>query len=139
MARQTTKYAVGDKVKMTKGGFKLPVGATGVVREITRRPHWFTAKPEVIYVVYFPKQRLRRNLHATSMRPFGVVPKPKARKKPDATACRCREPKRDRYCCYCGSLYAGPYICGVCKEGGIDGQVIRGTSRVVCSHHKASK
>jgi len=50
--------------------------------------------------------------------------------------CRCREPKRDQYCMYCGTYYAGEFVCGVCKESGIDGHVIRGTSRVVCKMHK---
>lgn len=50
--------------------------------------------------------------------------------------CRCRRPKRDPYCMYCGHYYAGPFICRICKEAGIDGNVIRGTNRIVCAQHK---
>ena len=53
--------------------------------------------------------------------------------------CRCREPKRHRDCLYCG--FGGPctHVCGVCKEQGIDGPVIPGTSRQVCKLHKLVK
>ena len=50
--------------------------------------------------------------------------------------CRCRPPKKHSYCAYCRSLYGGDFICGICKEAGIDGKVIRGTGRVICSKHK---
>jgi hypothetical protein len=50
--------------------------------------------------------------------------------------CRCRPPKRHRDCCYCGSGWNDEKICGVCREGGIDGPVIRGTGRVICKLHK---
>ena len=53
--------------------------------------------------------------------------------------CRCRPPKRDPRCMYCGSMYVGEFICGVCAEAGIDGKVIRGTKRVICSKHKKGK
>ena len=49
--------------------------------------------------------------------------------------CLCRAPKTHRDCMYCGSGWE-PDICGVCKEGGIDGKLIRGTGRVVCAAHK---
>jgi len=49
--------------------------------------------------------------------------------------CRCREPKTHRDCAYCGMGYSD-HICGVCKEAGIDGPVIRGTSRVICTKHR---
>lgn len=41
--------------------------------------------------------------------------------------CTCRPARTHRDCAYCG--YGGPctHICGRCKEGGIDGPVIRGT------------
>jgi hypothetical protein len=51
--------------------------------------------------------------------------------------CRCRKPKRHRDCMYCGSGYIGEYVCGVCREAGIDGRVIRGTERRMCKKHKA--
>lgn len=53
--------------------------------------------------------------------------------------CRCREPKTSTDCAYCGTGGTGIYICGVCKENGIDGPVIKGTSRVTCKLHKKSK
>jgi len=37
---------------------------------------------------------------------------------------------------YCGSTYMGEFICEVCAEAGIDGEVIRGTKRIICSKHK---
>jgi len=49
--------------------------------------------------------------------------------------CRCRPAKSHRDCAYCG-YGMSEQICGVCKENGIDGPVIRGTSRVVCKIHK---
>jgi hypothetical protein len=49
--------------------------------------------------------------------------------------CRCRPPKSHRDCAYCGIGGDANHICGVCREGGIDGPVIRGTSRVICKHH----
>lgn len=58
--------------------------------------------------------------------------KPVRKSKP---ACRCREPKRSRDCAYCGVFPSGQ-VCGVCHEAGIDGPVLRGTSRVVCAQHK---
>lgn len=51
--------------------------------------------------------------------------------------CRCRGPRRHDGCMYCGYYWAGDVVCGVCKEAGIDGKVIRGTSRVVCARHKS--
>lgn len=51
-------------------------------------------------------------------------------------ACNCREPKPHKDCAYCGVGYWGPNVCGVCREAGIDGPVIRGTERRVCSRHK---
>ena len=50
--------------------------------------------------------------------------------------CRCREPKRHPDCMYCGCGYWGEVVCGVCKEDGIDGKLIRGTGRIVCAKHK---
>jgi hypothetical protein len=50
--------------------------------------------------------------------------------------CGCREPKRHRDCMYCGSSWAGEVICGVCKEEGIDGRLIRGTGRRTCKAHR---
>lgn len=55
-------------------------------------------------------------------------------KKP--TKCRCRPAKAHRDCAYCGTGGSGWQICGVCKLNGVDGNVIRGTSQVVCSLHK---
>jgi hypothetical protein len=49
--------------------------------------------------------------------------------------CRCRPAKRHRDCAYCGIGYSD-HICGICKEAGIDGPVIRGTSKVICKLHK---
>lgn len=52
-------------------------------------------------------------------------------------ACRCREPKTHRDCLYCGYRSVMPgYVCGVCKEAGIDGKTIPGTARVRCALHK---
>ncbi len=59
----------------------------------------------------------------------------KLAKKPAPRVCRCREPKRHSSCVYCG-YFAGNAVCGVCKENGVDGPVIRGTNRVVCASHK---
>ena len=53
----------------------------------------------------------------------------------NAIKCKCRPPKKHDDCAYCGMGSSGK-ICGVCKENGIDGPVIRGTSRVVCKIHK---
>jgi hypothetical protein len=52
--------------------------------------------------------------------------------------CGCKEPKKHDDCAYCGMGSIGK-ICGVCKEQGIDGPVIRGTSRVICKVHKMKK
>lgn len=60
----------------------------------------------------------------------------KTKTKTATKTCRCREPKRHRDCAYCGSGWDDFRICGMCKDEGIDGQVIRGTSRVTCKHHK---
>jgi hypothetical protein len=54
----------------------------------------------------------------------------------EAKKCRCREPKHHPECQYCGVAYVGEIVCGACKEAGIDGKVIRGTERRVCSKHK---
>lgn len=52
--------------------------------------------------------------------------------------CGCREPKRHPDCLYCGSGYAE--VCGQCRDVGIDGPVVRGTSRVQCrTHHDGRK
>jgi len=53
--------------------------------------------------------------------------------------CLCRSPKRHRDCQYCGSAFVGDVVCGICKEAGIDGKLIRGTGRVVCAAHKKEK
>lgn len=53
--------------------------------------------------------------------------------------CGCRSPKSHRDCMYCGNGWAGEVVCGVCKEQGIDGKVIRGTERRVCKAHKQSE
>ena len=50
--------------------------------------------------------------------------------------CKCRPAKRHRDCAYCGQSWYSGCICGVCKQAGIDGPVIRGTSRVICKLHK---
>lgn len=50
--------------------------------------------------------------------------------------CRCRKPKQHRDCAYCGYGGDGIHICGQCYSEGIDGPVIKGTSRVVCAYHK---
>lgn len=46
--------------------------------------------------------------------------------------CKCRKPKTHRDCAYCGSGWDDGKICGRCKENGIDGKVIQGTSRATC-------
>ena len=51
--------------------------------------------------------------------------------------CRCRPPKTHPDCMYCGTSYAGEVVCGVCREAGIDGKLIRGTGRVTCKEHKS--
>ncbi len=50
--------------------------------------------------------------------------------------CRCRPAKRHRDCSYCGQGWDDGKICGMCKQNGIDGKVIAGTSKVTCSKHK---
>lgn len=51
--------------------------------------------------------------------------------------CACRDPKPHRDCAYCGTTSLRPgHVCGVCKELGVDGFVIRGTERRVCKAHK---
>lgn len=64
---------------------------------------------------------------------------PKSGRKIKKDVCRCRPAKTHRDCLYCG--YSGPatHVCGVCKEQGIDGPTILGTSRVVCNLHKKVK
>ena len=52
-----------------------------------------------------------------------------------ANKCSCKQPKRHDDCAYCGMGASGK-ICGICKENGIDGPVIRGTSRIICEIHK---
>lgn len=52
------------------------------------------------------------------------------------SACACRKPKTHKDCAYCGVGGDGIHICGVCKEEGIDGPVIRGTERRTCEAHK---
>jgi hypothetical protein len=52
--------------------------------------------------------------------------------------CGCRKPKRHSDCMYCGSGF-GDSICGVCKEAGIDGRLIRGTGRRTCAQHKRGR
>lgn len=56
---------------------------------------------------------------------------------PILNGCRCRPAKKHRDCAYCGVGYDDGRICGRCKEDGIDGKVIPGTSRVTCSAHKS--
>lgn len=53
--------------------------------------------------------------------------------------CGCREPKPHRDCAYCGCGGPATHICGVCRDGGIDGPVIKGTSRRVCAIHKKKR
>lgn len=53
--------------------------------------------------------------------------------------CTCRKPKRHPGCMYCGYYYSGEYICGVCKEAGIDGKLIRSTARYTCALHRNKK
>jgi len=67
---------------------------------------------------------------------FDVYDSWRMRATPPAKRCRCRKPRAHRDCAYCG--FGGPatHVCGRCKEAGIDGRVIPGTSRVVCSEHK---
>lgn len=50
--------------------------------------------------------------------------------------CGCRTPKMHRDCAYCGCGWDDGKICGVCKENGIDGKLIRGTGRATCKKHK---
>lgn len=50
--------------------------------------------------------------------------------------CRCRSAKRHRDCAYCGIGWDDGRICGLCKQNGIDGKVIPGTSAVTCAAHK---
>ena len=67
---------------------------------------------------------------------FGNLVK-KLAKKPAPIVCRCRKARRHRDCTYCGTTaLQQDSICGVCKEAGIDGKVIRGTGRIVCRNHK---
>lgn len=44
-------------------------------------------------------------------------------------------PKVNRDCAYCGYGGSCTHICGVCKENGIDGRVIKGTERRRCKLH----
>jgi hypothetical protein len=50
--------------------------------------------------------------------------------------CRCRKPTMHPDCLYCGSRGPATHVCGVCKESGVDGPVIRGTERRICQLHK---
>ena len=52
--------------------------------------------------------------------------------------CTCRPPKSHEDCAYCGTN-SSDKICGICKENGIDGPVIKGTERIVCKEHKRNK
>lgn len=54
-------------------------------------------------------------------------------------SCGCRDAKRHRDCAYCGCGGPCTHICGQCKEGGIDGPVIRGTERRTCKEHKKGR
>lgn len=56
----------------------------------------------------------------------------------ESRPCRCRLPRRHRDCGYCGVGWDDGRICGVCKQAGIDGPVIRGTSAVQCSGCKST-
>lgn len=53
-----------------------------------------------------------------------------------AKTCRCRVAKTHRDCSYCGIGYMPDYVCGVCKQAGIDGKTIPGTSGVTCKLHR---
>ena len=66
------------------------------------------------------------------------INKQRARTRKKNDACLCRKPTRHPDCMYCGSGYWGEKVCGVCKEQGIDGRVIRGTERRVCRKHKGT-
>jgi hypothetical protein len=51
--------------------------------------------------------------------------------------CRCRLPRRHQNCAHCGvAAPCGGKVCGVCRHNGIDGKLIPGTGRVVCSKHR---
>lgn len=63
----------------------------------------------------------------------------KAERKTRAKKCGCREPQLHDDCMYCGKYWAGEVVCGVCRENGIDGRLIRGTGRRVCAEHKGAK
>lgn len=56
-----------------------------------------------------------------------------------SNTCNCKPPKRHSDCMYCGTNCIGEFICGVCAESGIDGKVIKGTKRVICTKHKKTK
>jgi hypothetical protein len=65
------------------------------------------------------------------------VKKPARKIKQRAPRCTCRAPKRHRDCSYCGvTAHMPDYVCGVCKEAGIDGKTIPGTARRTCAMHK---
>ena len=56
--------------------------------------------------------------------------------------CKCKEPKTHRNCAYCGTQHpwnGDEHVCGVCREDGIDGKLIRGTGRMVCKEHKEQR
>lgn len=57
-------------------------------------------------------------------------------KKPAPRVCRCRPAKSHRDCAYCGVGWDDGKVCGRCRENGIDGKLIPGTGRVICSKHK---
>jgi len=56
----------------------------------------------------------------------------------DRVTCSCTPAKTHSHCGYCGHFYPEG-ICGVCKEAGIDGPTIRGTSARRCFLHQKSK
>jgi len=79
-------------------------------------------------------KELTRKQAATAL--LEAVGRTQKRREKARTRCTCRKPKRHHGCAYCGYHWYGWEICGVCREAGIDGNVIRGTSRVVCRLHK---
>ena len=79
------------------------------------------------------KNLAKKHGYPNKPKQYEVIKVPAALQK----GCGCKLPKRHRDCSYCGVTSHQPdSVCGMCREMGIDGKLIRGTGRKVCSHHK---
>lgn len=67
------------------------------------------------------QQKMRKNPHRWFVDAYPP------RLYPQTVTRKARSPKSHRDCAYCGCGLAGISVCGICRENGIDGPVIRGT------------